>query len=87
MRLPLLSFEYGSVARIGRACIVITGNMILNAIVDVGSNPTTSTIFERSKIMNLTLSDCDDFVSRGFYVTIKNRGIITYILIGKESKK
>ena len=32
----------------------------------------------------MTLSDCDKLVRKGFYVTIKNRGNITYILVGKE---
>lgn len=35
----------------------------------------------------MTLWDCDKLTQKGFYVTIKNRGNITYVLVGKEDSK
>lgn len=35
----------------------------------------------------MTLWDCDKLVAKGFYITIKNRGNITYILVGEEVSK
>ena len=35
----------------------------------------------------MTLSDCDKLVRKGFYVTVKNQGNITYVLVGKECSK
>lgn len=35
----------------------------------------------------MTLSDCDKLVRKGFYITIKNRGNVTYIMVGKEDSK
>lgn len=33
----------------------------------------------------MTLEDCDKLSAKGFYITIKNRGNIVYILLGKEA--
>lgn len=35
----------------------------------------------------MTLGDCDKLVRKGFYVTIKNLGNFTYILVGEEVSK
>lgn len=35
----------------------------------------------------MTLGDCDKLVKKGYYITVKCRGNVTYVLVGKEDSE